>query len=190
MTRLAVAVAAFALAAAAPAQTPAPSAPDQKSTERTAVSAATFLADAAMTGMFEIRAGLLAVRKADDPAYLDFAELMIGDHTNTREEIDKLAADLGDVRLPHAPDSAYQARIDQLGSLSGAAFERAYKAEQVRELQHAVALFRQYAKSGDKPDVKSWAAQTLPMLETSLNNAEGLAAPTAAPTTGSASPGK
>ncbi len=190
MTRLAIAVSAFALAASVQAQTPAPSAPDQNSTERTTVSAAAFLADAAMTGMFEIRAGLLALRQADDPAYLDFAELMIGDHTNTREEIDKLAADLGDVRLPHALDSAHQARIDQLGSLSGAGFERAYKAEQVQELQHAVALFRRYAESGDKPDMKSWATQTLPMLETSLNNAKELAAPTEAPTTGSASPGK
>jgi putative membrane protein len=191
MTRLVLAaVSAVVLAASAEAQTAAPSVPDQNTAQQTTAATAAFLANAAMVDLFEIRTGLLALKQADGPAYLDFAELMIGDHTKMRAEIDKLAATLEGVRLPQVPDDAHKAKLDQLGALSGAAFERSYKSEQMQDHKEAVAMFRDYAKSGDDAEVKSWAAQTLPMLEADLKNAEQLPAPTPAPTTGDASPGK
>jgi putative membrane protein len=38
----------------------------------------------------------------------------------------------------------------------------------------AVALFEAYAKSGDDPELKSWAAKTLPHLKEHLSMAEKL----------------
>src|SRR5262249_45601514 len=126
----------------------------------------TFVADAAMNDMLEIAAGQVAVRKADDPAYLDFAQLMVADHTATNEQLKKIAADLQGVQLPPALDSTRKAKIDQLGALSGvAAFEHQYRTDQIDGHRQAVAMFESYAGSGDNAELRGWAAQTLPRLK-------------------------
>ncbi len=181
MYKLVLAAASLALATPAPAQTAGPG--DQQG----AVSAATaqFVRDAAMADMFEVQAGLLALKIADDPAYLDFAQLMIADHDNASEQFKKTAANLQGVQLPQQLDSAHKQKIDELSSLSGAAFERQYKAEQTADDKQAVAMFESYAKSGDNSELKSWAQETLATLATHLQQAKALPDPRAEPTTGS-----
>ena len=186
MRKLVLAAALLAFAAPVHAQTAAPSA-TQKSTQQGSVSAETkkFVTTAAMTDMFEIRAGQLAQKKADGPAFQDFAQMTVADHTKTSQELKPMAASLPGVQLPVDLDSALKQKIDKLGSLSGADFERQYKTEQVAGHKEAVALFENYSKSGDNPELKSWAARTLPTLKTHLQHAEALPSPDPAPTTGS-----
>jgi putative membrane protein len=156
------------------------------------VSAATkkFVTTAAMTDMFEIQAGQLAQQKADDSAYKEFAQMIVADHTKTTDQIKSMAPKLPGVQLPQALDKTHQAKIDKLGSLSGAAFERQFKTEQAQGHKQAVEMFQTYAKSGDNPDLKSWAEQTLPTLKTHLQHAEALPNPRPAPTTGSGMKGR
>jgi putative membrane protein len=186
MKKLVLAAALWALAAPLHAQTAAPSAANA---EQGSVSAETkqFVTTAAMTDLFEIRAGQLAQKKADGPAFQDLAQLTIADHTKTSQQLKPIAANLRGVQLPLELDSALKQKIDQLGSLNGAEFERQYKTEQVAGHKQAVALFESYAKSGDNPELKSWAAQTLPTLKMHLQHAEALPSPQPAPTTGSGS---
>lgn len=186
MKKLVLAAALLGLAAPVHAQTAAPPAA-QKNAQQGSVSAETrkFVTTAAMTDMFEIKAGQLAQKKADGPAYQDFAQMTVADHTKTSQQLKPMAVNMPGIQLPLDLDSAHKAKIDKLGSLSGAAFERQYKTEQVAGHKQAVALFESYAKSGDNPELKSWAAQTLPTLKTHLQHAEALPAPQAAPTTGS-----
>lgn len=187
MQKLVLAAALLALAAPVHAQTAAPPAANQKNGGQGSVSAETktFATTAAMTDMFEIRAGQLALRKADTPAFQDFAGLTIADHTKTTQQLKPMAASLPGLQMPLDLDSAHKQKIDQLRSLSGAAFERQYKTEQVAGHKEAVALFERYAKSGDNPEMKSWAASTLPTLKKHLEHAEALPSPQRAPTTGS-----
>jgi putative membrane protein len=187
MKKLVLAAALLALAAPAYAQTASPAAPGQKSADQGSVSAETktFVTTAAMTDMFEIQAGQLAQKKADGPAYQDFAQMTVADHTKTSQELKPMAASLRGVQLPVDLDSAHKQKIDQLGSLSGAAFERQYKTIQVAGHKQAIELFENYAKSGDNPELKSWAARTLPTLKTHLQHAEALPSAQPAPTTGS-----
>jgi putative membrane protein len=193
MNRFILAALAALVAPAAPLQaqtSPAPA--DQQSTEPASVSDATkmFVVSAAMTDLFEIAAGHLALKKVDGPAYLDCAQLIIADHTTTSEALKKIVANLRGVQLPPALDSAQKAKLDQLGSLSGAAFERGYKTEQVAGHKQAIATFENYAKSGDNAELKSWAAQTLPTLRMHLQQAEALPSARPAPTTGSGAESK
>ena len=192
MKKLVLAAALLALAAPLHAQTAAPPTANQKNAEPGNVSGETkqFVTSAAMIDMFEIRAGQLAQKKADDPAFQDLAQLTIADHTKTSQQLKPMAANLRGVALPLELDSGLKQKIDQLGSLSGAAFERQYKTEQVEGHKQAVALFESYAKSGDNPELKSWAAQTLPTLKMDLQHAEALPSPPPAPTTGSGSKSK
>jgi putative membrane protein len=184
MKTFVVAAALIALAAPVHAQT---SMPAPATAESGPVSAATkqFVTNAAMTDMFEIQAGRLAIRKTDDPAYLDFAQLMIADHTKTTEELKKMVPQLQGVQLPQDLDSTPKAKIDKLSSLSGAPFERQYKTDNVEGHKQAIAMFQNYAQSGDNSDLKKWAGDTLPLLKTHLQHAEALPDPRPAPTTGS-----
>jgi putative membrane protein len=192
MKKLVLVAALFALAAPVQAQTMAPAPASPKNATQGTVSDATkkFVTTAAMTDMFEIRAGQLALRKADTPAFQDFAGMTIADHTKTSQQLKPMAASLPGVQLPVDLDGALKQKIDQLGSLSGAAFESQYKAEQVSGHKEAVALFERYANSGDNPELKSWAANTLPTLRRHLEHAEALPNPQAAPTTGSGTTSK
>ncbi len=200
MKKLVLAAALGALAAPLHAQTSAPttaspSAPataNRLNAQKGAVSTATkkFATTAAMTDMFEIQAGQLAQQKASDPAYKDFAQTIIADHTKTADQLKGMTPKLQGVELPQELDKAHQAKVDKLNSLSGAAFERQFKTEQVQGHRQAVEQFQTYAKRGDNADLKNWAEQTLPTLKTHLQHAEALPNPRSAPTTGSGTKGR
>jgi putative membrane protein len=183
MRKLVLAVALIALTAPLHAQSPAPA--TQPSAQQAAVSPATkkFVTAAAMTDILEIQAGQLAQQKAPDAAYKDFAQMTIADHTKTTDQLKGMAPKLG-IELPQQLDKTHQAAIDKLNAQSGAAFERTYKTDQVNGHREAVAMFERYAKSGDNPDLKKWASDTLPALRKHLQHAEALPRPAPA-TTGS-----
>lgn len=182
MKTLVLAAALLALAAPVHAQ----NATDQMKTGQPSAraSAATqkFVKTAAITDMFEIKAGQLAQEKTQDQAYKDFAQMIINDHTKTTNELKSM--NVG-VLLPQDLDSTHKKKIDKLNSLSGAAFERQFKTDQIEGHKQAIAQFEQYAKSGDNAQLKQWAQTTLPTLKTHLQHAEALPQPAPAPTVGS-----
>jgi putative membrane protein len=73
------------------------------------------------------------------------------------------------VTLPSALDSEHQQMLDDLKAKSGKDFDQSYD-----QMQDAVALFTAYAKQGDDPELKKWAAKTLPNLERHLTMAQKL----------------
>jgi putative membrane protein len=181
MRKLFLAAALLALAAPALAQSAPPAghqAPVSSTTKQ-------FVDTAAMTDMFEIQAGQIAQQKSTNPAYKDFAQMTIDDHTKTTGQIKSMLPQLAGVQPPQQLDKKHQALLDKLNASSGAAFERMYKADQVKGHREAVAMFERYAKRGDNPDLKKWAADTLPTLRTHLQHAEALPPSGSAPTVGS-----
>ena len=67
-----------------------------------------------------------------------------------------------------------QKLLDDLKAKSGKDFDQSYDQAQVKDHKDAVALFEAYAKSGDDPELKNWAAKTLPHLKEHLSMAEKL----------------
>ena len=182
MRTLILAAALLALAAPALAQNAADQTKNGQPPKAPSAMTQTFVKNAAMTDIFEIQAGQAAQQKADAAAYKDFAQMIINDHTKTSNDLKGM--NLG-VQLPQELDAAHKAKLDKLNSLSGAAFERQFKTDQVQGHKQAIAQFERYAKSGDNPDLKKWAQDTLPTLKTHLQHAEALPRPQAAPTMGS-----
>ena len=68
-------------------------------------------------------------------------------------------------------DAEHQKKLDELKAKSGKEFDRAM---QLQAHEEAVALFSDYARNGDNPDVKAWAAKTLPHLREHLEMAKKL----------------
>jgi putative membrane protein len=145
-----------------------------------------FVPNAAITDMFEIQAGQLALQKSARNEYQDFAQMTITDHTQTTDQLKSMVPKLQGVQLPQDLDSTHKAKIDKLNSLSGAAFERQYKTDQVQGHKQAIRMFETYAKSGDNADLKQWAKNTLPVLKKHLDHAQALPGPS--PTVGSGAP--
>ena len=140
-----------------------------------APSAQEFINKVAVSDMFEVQASQIALAKQADADTKPFAEKMVTDHQKTSSEL-KALVDGGKVKakLPTALDSEHQKLLDDLKAKSGKDFDQSYDQAQVKGHKDAVALFEAYAKSGDDPELKSWAAKTLPHLKEHLSMAEKL----------------
>ena len=125
----------------------------------------------AQGGMAEVELGKLAQSNAANPAVKEFGQRMVEDHTKANEELSSIAAKKG-VTVPASLDAKNQALKDRLSKLSGKDFDRAYMTEMVKDHKEDVAEFRKQANSERDPDVKAFAAKTLPTLEEHLKMAQ------------------
>lgn len=124
----------------------------------------TFMSKAASSNQFEIQASQMAQQKATDPALKNFAQHMVDDHTKAGRELDSLAQKKNLV-LPTAMLKPDQSMLDGLAKKSGTSFDNAYRKEMMSSHQKAVSLFDNEARKGQDSDIKSWASQTLPILQ-------------------------
>jgi putative membrane protein len=100
---------------------------------------------------------------------------MVDDHSKASEELMQLAQQKG-VTPPKEPGGKHKQLRDRLSKLSGAEFDRTYANERVKEHKKDVAEFRREADRGADPEVKAWAAKTLPTLQDHLKLAQEMAA--------------
>ena len=130
-----------------------------------------FVTKAAQGGMAEVKLGKLATEKASSPDVKTFGQQMVDDHSKANDELKSLASKKG-LTLPTDVDAKDQATYDRLSKLSGAEFDKAYMADMVSDHKTDVAEFRRESQRGSDPDVKAWAAKTLPTLEHHLQLAQ------------------
>ena len=128
---------------------------------------APFIGAAAMDGMAEVEHGRLATQNASSPDVKQFAQRMVDDHSKAGDELKQLAVKK-EVTLATTLDDQHRATQHKLASLKGAAFDKAYMDHMAKAHLKAVALFQQEAKEGQDPDIKAWAAKTLPTLQDHL----------------------
>lgn len=132
-----------------------------------------FLAKAAQANLAEVELGKLATDKGESDEVKRYGQHMVEDHGKANKELQELAHQEG-ATLPTYTDKPQQAAKARLEKLSGAAFDRAYAAQMVRDHQAAVGLFKSQANAGRDPEVKAWAAKMLPNLEEHLKQARAL----------------
>jgi putative membrane protein len=121
--------------------------------------------------MAEVELGQLAADKAANPDVKEFAQRMVKDHSQANDQLKQIAMQKG-VTLPTSPSKKNQATKDRLSKLSGDAFDKAYMADMVKDHKKDVAAFQRESSSGQDPDVKQFASQTLPTLQDHLKQAE------------------
>jgi len=160
------------LAAQAPSTTAPKAPPASKGThaagQKTAMTAAHhFVKTAAEGGMAEVELGKLATDKASNPKVKEFGQRMVTDHGKWNEELKSLAASQS-ITLPTTLNAKHQALKDRLSKLSGAAFDRAYMAEMVRDHEADYTAFRKEATTGQDPAIKAWADKIAPLIDEHL----------------------
>lgn len=180
MTRLLKSFAAFSFGAAL-AVTPAIAQQDtmsasskSKSSAGIAASDARFVKEAADGGFAEVALGQLAVQKASSNDVKQFGQRMVDDHGKANEQLKELAAEKK-IDIPREPSAKHKATQARLEKLSGDEFDKAYMADMLKDHKKDVADFRRESQSAKDPDVKNFAAQTLPTLQEHLKQAESIA---------------
>ena len=134
-----------------------------------------FVMEALKGGMAEVELGKLASERAANDGVKQFGKRMADDHGKAGSELMKLAQDKG-LTAPSELDSKHARLRTKLAKLSGAEFDRAYVDEMVKDHRQDVKEFRREADKAKDPDVKAFAAKTLPTLEDHLKQVEGLQA--------------
>jgi putative membrane protein len=130
-----------------------------------------FLESAARDGMAEVELGRVAQRNAQHAKVKEFGARMVTDHGKANDELKRLAAFKG-ITLPAAPDAAQARHLQEMQAKSGEAFDRAYMEHMVKEHREDVAAFEKQAAGAKDPDVKAFAAKTLPVLREHLKAAQ------------------
>jgi len=138
-----------------------------------------FATKAATAGMEEVRLGQLAQQRGSSEAVKEFGKRMEVDHTKAGDQLRSIAQK-DNMSLPGDLTHADQSTVDRLSKLSGDAFDKAFAHQMLEDHEGAVALFRREASSGQNPDMKRFAADTLPTLEDHLSHARELVRTTGA----------
>jgi putative membrane protein len=134
----------------------------------------TFLAKAAEGGMAEVQLGQLAEKNGSSSCVKQFGQRMVADHSKANE-IAKSIAVQKSITLPASASAKDQSLYRSLSAKTGSDFDKAYITAMVKDHREDIAEFRQEANSGNDPDIKGWAAKTLPTLEEHLRMAQDCA---------------
>jgi putative membrane protein len=134
-----------------------------------------FVTAAAISDMYEVTAGKIALQRAQSPAVKAFAQKMVDAHTMTTEKLKGiLASNNINVTPPAHVDDRRQGMLDDLRGAKAADFDHRYITQQIAAHKEADILFRGYAKSGDNAAVKDFAAATDKVIKMHLSMAQQL----------------
>jgi len=131
-----------------------------------------FVKEAAMGGMFEVKAGKLATEKGGDHTRAMGAQ-MVADHGTANDEL-KALAQKKNWTLVDGLGPKHDKTIERLSALSAADFDREYTAEMLKDHQEDFQAFKKASESASDADLKAFAAKTLPMIERHLKHFEGM----------------
>jgi putative membrane protein len=134
-----------------------------------------FVRNAAEGNMAEVKLGQLAQEKAQSPEVKKFAERMINDHTKAQEQL-KQVADQQHINFPTDVNSKDAATYRSLEKLSGAEFDQAYARTMLRDHEKDVTEFKKEVSTAQNGPVKQYAQETLPTLESHLQEAKQMQA--------------
>lgn len=133
-----------------------------------------FIIDAAYGGVAEVQLGQLALQRSTNPEVKQFAQQMIRDHTQANNELMRIAQQKG-VMPPTTPGPRYEAAMMRLREMSGASFDRAYLNEGgVNGHLESEAVYRRQAALGQDPDLRAFAAKTLPIVQGHLQMGQAM----------------
>ena len=110
-----------------------------------------FVEKATISNMFEIEAAQLAERKVTNPAYREFAKMIITERTKAGKELKSHVKNMNGLQIPSK--------------------------SQIHGHQETIELFQDYAQNGGNFELMMWAKNTVPTFQAHRQNAEALPMP-------------
>lgn len=126
-----------------------------------------FIHHAARDGKAEVDLAKLAQQKAASPEVKSVAQRLAEDHTKANQQLMQIAEQKG-VQPPKGIGKKNNKLRARLEKLDGAAFDRAYLQEQVKDHQQDIQYFQREAGTLRDPQLQAFAQQNLPVLQAHL----------------------
>ena len=126
-----------------------------------------FLMHAVRDGLFHVEAAKLAAERGSSEDVKKFGQHAVEHHSQNNDELTKLISTKG-MTPPKNMNKRERESIDKLAKLSGPAFDKAYIEMEAKHHSRDLSDFQKEAKAGKDPDVKAWAAKTVPTIEEHL----------------------
>ena len=132
----------------------------------------TFIAKAIEGNLAEVQMGQLAQEKGASEGVRSFGQTLQQDHAAGAQKASAVATQLG-VSPPSEPNKKQKAMHASLAKLSGAAFDRKFASEMVKDHKKEIAEYQKAAKKQGDP-AAAYASETLPTLQKHLETAQAL----------------
>lgn len=144
---------------------------DTSKTDKNALTVAdkNFLSNAESGDNREIDIGQLALKKSRNPDVLNYAGLLINDHTNDLNTVTELLKEFPDAQTttPKPVDE----ELGALQGLSGSAFDVKFVTFMVEDHQKALQKYQDQAASSTNDDIRNYASSVVPVLQKHLDQA-------------------
>lgn len=132
-----------------------------------------FAKEASEGSVAEVELGKLAAEKGSSEAVKEFGKRMVEDHGKASEDLQQAAAQANIPVFSEMPRKARKAQ-EKLSKLSGADFDREYSKMMLKDHKNDLKTFERQSKDGKVPELKAFAAKTLPVLQEHQKLAEQL----------------
>ncbi len=132
----------------------------------TAVTVEAFTNLAALSGMYEIKAAEIALRRSRRSDVKEFALSMREDHSELNRKLESYMQGMQRPKSPpDALDPMHQILVGDLESASEEDFDKRYLSQQEAAHDTAITLFRTYRDYGADEKLRNLAGQGLPVLQ-------------------------
>ena len=132
-------------------------------------------------GEAEIAMGQLAQKKGTHPEVKRFGEMMVRDHRMAGQDLKEVLANANNqtgtaagTDSPRNTDEHgdHKEHMEELQKLSGREFDRQYIDQMVEDHEEALRDVERQAENATNPQVRQWAAKTLPKMQQHLERAK------------------
>lgn len=130
-----------------------------------------FAVAAANGGLLEVQLGKLAQSKSVSPKVLEFAKMMVTDHSKANKELMAIAG-TKTITLPAILDNKTQKEYDDMAKLGKSEFDKAYADYMVKDHKEDIEEFQKEADKGKDAELKAFAAKHVPILKHHLEMAQ------------------
>ena len=127
----------------------------------------------AYSNLAEVAMGQLALSKSTNPAVMEFAEIMVNDHSAVQTDLRELATSLH-VQLPDTLKTEDRLTQDGLSVLEGVAFDNAYMNAQVLAHEQSLDVQQVQIDQGENVELREFATTAYNRMQMHLEMARQL----------------
>lgn len=130
-----------------------------------------FLTNAAEGNVSEVKLGQLAEMRAANTQVKSFGKQMVTDHSKAQKDLQQAMSGM-DVVVPDHVTKDAAGLYDQLATETGAQFDQDYMNAMVKDHKNDIDAFNDQIKNGKVQKLRSYAENTLPVLQKHLQMAQ------------------
>lgn len=146
---------------------------DEGADTRTNFTDSAFAILASMANAGEIAVSQVVADSSDDPAMVDFAEMMIADHTAAQQELLSVTGQVG-LGTSNTISQEHQQLISSLLNLKGTALDSLYIFNQITSHEKTIDVYKNHGAHGLYRFLKFYTNELLPVITTHLQQARTL----------------